>query len=700
MIKLAGARTLPVIYQSEHAECGLACLAMVAAYFGHPIDLGLLRERTGTSSRGMSLNQLLHACKSIGLHTRVVGVEPHQLRQLGLPAILHWDLSHYVVVRRVTATRVDIHDPNRGLVSIALDEIGNHLSGIAIELRPGQDFVVKDEFRRVGIRDLLPKDLKLGGRLVAVAAVALLAQLIALIIPYYFQVVIDRALLSYSFDALHWLTAFFICLVCVDWLVKYLRNTAALNLSMIASVKLSAALLERLLFLPLGYFESRTISGLVAKFDSLDEVRTILCDDAVRLFVDLLMCLGLAVVLFYYSPTLLCWTLLFVGIYILFRLARFQQFRLATEEQIVRRVEQRNHLLQTVHHADVVKANGVEDHRLQQWRDLMILDLRGDFRIKHARSSFELARDGLIALETIVTGYLCFLQVFTGKLSLGMVFAYFAYKRQFVSSAWSLVEIFFKVRTLGIHINHLADVVHTPGLPRGSEGNGQLRQLSRAEFANPIVVDQLSFRFAGEQAEVLFGLSFTVARGSRFVITGPSGVGKTTLIKLLLGLLNPSAGTVRLGEVCCASIERASWLRHVGSVLQGGALFAATIRENIALGADDIDDDRVAWCAGIACIHNDIAQLPMRYETHLGDRGGILSAGQIQRLLIARALYRQPEILIMDEGTANLDQDTEAAILQNLRSLGITTIHAAHRAQVVQDATHVLHLLPTQPEHD
>lgn len=687
MNPLSRRRILPVIYQGEHAECGLACVAMVAAYHGHPIDLGLLRERADVSSRGTSLRELIRIADSLRLRSRVVHVEPESIHRLRVPAIVHWDLSHYVVVRRVSKRRVEVHDPNHGRVSIPLNELGRHLSGIAVELSPGQAFQATNEFRGVSLANLVPKDLKVGGRLGAVAASALLAQLLALVAPFYFQVVIDRTLPSFSIQALGWLTALFIVLVLVEWIVKHLRNTAALHLSMLANARLSVSLLERLLRLPLGYFESRTISGLMAKFDSLDEVRTILCEDAVRLLIDLLMCIAFALVMFLYSPALFGVTMLFVLGYAGYRFATFESFRLATQDQIVRKAEQRNHLLQTVQYAHVVKAYGTEGSRLEQWRALLADDLRGDHRINQARSNFDHARDGVTALELMVTGYLCFLQVMAGSMTLGMVFAFLAYKRLFVSSAFGVVEVVFKIKTVGTHMNHLSDLVHTPP----TEYAGVL-PVSRTDFDKPIRIERLSFRFRGESSDVFQNVSAVVEPSSRLVIAGPTGSGKTTLVKLLLRLEMPKAGSIRLGDVDVSQLDHHAWLSYIGAVLQGGSLFSATIRENIAYGVAEIDDERVSWAAQMACVNEEIDRLPMGYETYLGDRGGVLSAGQIQRILIARALYRDPAVLIMDEGTANLDQETEAAVLKNLRKLKITTIHAAHRAQVIADATHVVRL--------
>lgn len=686
---------LPVIYQGEHAECGLACIAMVAGYFGHSIDLPTLRSRAGASPRGTSLRDLLRIAGVMDLRTRVVRVEPEQLRRLKLPAIVHWDMSHYVVVKRVRRDGIDIHDPNHGFRRVPLAETGRHLTGIAIELAPGPGFVPRNEYRRLAARDLIGPGFSLASSMAPVLCLAVAAQMLAVASPYFLQLAIDRAIPAYDPGLLGGITLLFLSLAGVEWLVRYARNRAALNVGMTLSVHLSERLMLRLLHMPLSFFEGRSVSGIAAKFDSLDEVKGVVCEDAVKLLVDGLMCVAMCVVLLIYHYKLALLAMASVALYLAYQLLCYRKLRLANEEQIVLNVQQRDHLVQSVRNVAAMKAGAAERQRMQEWKLLFRRAVTGDQAIRIARSNFETSRDSLAGIDALVIGYLALMMVLDGSMTLGMLIAFLTYKRLFTISAMGLVEVSFRVRAVRIHLDNLIDLVPQPDASELAQHHSP----SGLDFSQPIHLRNVTFGYPGSDQAVLQSLTLSIMPGKRNVIHGPSGVGKSTLLKLLLRITEPQQGSLWLGSTDLSGISREAWLSHIGVVLQGDGLFSGSIRENIAFGSKSIEDEKVREAARSACIDEEILALPMGYETPLGDRGGGLSGGQIQRLLIARALYRRPRLLIMDEGTANLDSVTEAKILGRIRSMGMTVVHAAHRQQVIDDADTVIAiggLTPTQ----
>lgn len=679
-------RRLPILYQSENAECALACVAMIAWYHGYRTDVATLRQLSRLSNRGATLADLLSVAAVARLEARVVEVAPESLSRLQTPAILHWDMSHFVVVRRVGRRRITIHDPGRGIVSVPMAEIGQHLSGIAVEFSTAPNFEQIDAYRRVRLGELVTARGTLWVRLAPLLVLSLACQVLALASPLFFQVAIDKAVPGRDFHALCLAGAFFALLVVLEWSLRSLRHVLALAVSRRLTLQLYATLQKKLLSLPLVFFETRNTADLLGKFDAMDEVRSILSDDAVAMVTDGLVVIVGFCILLAYGPWLTGAVVAGVAAYLCYRFSTFSRFRLANEEQVFHKVSQRGHILETVQRVQAVKLARAEGIRSRAWLHLLGRDLDGDILLKTYRARYAHARDGISGVETVVSGLLAMAGVLQGELTIGMVVAFLTYRRIFAVSAVNLVEVGFKVRVLGIHLDRLADVVRHPEEPSSAPVGAQGREDDGA-----IEACGISFAYVG--CPPLFeDLGFRLEAGERLVITGPSGCGKSTLIKTLLRLHLPAAGEIWRGAVAMSSVPRNRWLQGVGSVMQGDRLFSGSIRENIALGSDTIDDERVVEACRLACIEEEIGALPLRYESLVGELGVTLSAGQVQRIIIARALYRRPSLIIMDEGTANLDGETEARVLANLRRMRITTIHAAHRRQVIEDATSRLDL--------
>lgn len=674
-------RRLPVILQSEMAECGLACLAMISSAHGRRIDLGSLRQRFPISMHGSSLGELLHIADELGLATRVLQVEPRQLRHFQGPALLHWDLNHFVVLKKATRRRVVIVDPDSGEVELSLDECGQHLTGIAVDFTPKPTFEAIDERRPVRLRDLVRFDSRYGRELAKLVGLALLSLGLMITQPYYFQLVIDRVVPALDLHFLYVLAGGFGVLVLLNWIAKVMRNEVSLRLSLHLNTAMSERLFGGLMRLPLTFFESRNTSDLITKFDAVTEIREILTEDASRLLVDGIIVVTTGVILFRYSPALFATCLFFTGLYLALRVATYRRFRLASEETFRRRIKEKNHFIETVHGIQSIKTQTAESRRLTAWRGYFRSAAEAEVDVARQQQGYEMARDGLLAVENVVAIVIAASLLIAEQLTSGMLFAYLAYKRFFTQGAMGFLTTAFKVVILRIQLDRLADLLHQPKEPAKPEPASFPTQVPILE------VRGLTFRYDEEGPDILAGVSFTVLRGDRIAITGPSGCGKTTLIKVMLCLLHGYGGSIRLRGAEVADVSRHSLLNRVGVVMQGDRLFTGSVADNITFFDPHPDPERLASASRLACIHDTIEQLPMGYETRIGNLGSVLSAGQLQRLMLARALYRQPEILILDEGTANLDEATEREILAQIASVGITVIHAAHRPGVVADAS-------------
>jgi ATP-binding cassette subfamily B protein RaxB len=665
------------------AECGLACMSMIAAYHGHPVELRELRQRAHLSTRGTTLAELLRLADELQLRARVVQVEPSILPRLRLPAILHWDMSHFVVLKSVGRHHVVLHDPAKGEQKISLEEVGRSLTGIAIELAPDERFVIKDERNPLRLTDLASHFEGHVRSFVLLAVIAMLSQLFMLIIPYYSQVVIDRVVPQFDLRLLNLVFLLFLCFVLLDWAIRHLRNILTLHYSSLLNSQLSVNLFTHLIRLPLSFFENRNYSELVSMFDSLDEVRTIVAEDAVQVIVNGLMCIAVLCVLVTYDVWLLVCLLVFILGYAAFRVGTFQAYKSANQNQLLAKIKERAYMSETVRGIQSIKAFGAESARAGHWRNLFNDLVVNDRKVEGHRVAFQLSHNGVFAIENLISMYICARLVLMDQVSFGMVFAFFAYKRLFTDACVSLIETLFKFRLLSINLQRLSDIVREP---REAEGSA----IPQARGELEIQVSNAGFRHPGQQGETYANVNFRVKPGERIALVGPSGAGKTTFLKVLLKLLPEQSGQIIVDGVPLESLPRSWWLAQVGVVMQNDFLFVKSIRENIALGQLDIDDARVREVARLACVLADIEALPMQFESRVMELGAGLSAGQIQRILIARALYKNPRLLVMDEGTANLDQALELEILDNIRQIGISVIQAAHRPQVIVDATRVV----------
>lgn len=683
-------RHLPMIFQSESAECGLACLAMIGGYHGHNLDMKAMRLRFSSAGKGLNLLDLLAIAENLHFNTRAVKVEPETLKHLILPAVLHWDMSHFVVLKRVGRRSITYYDPARGKIDMPISEVGRFLTGVAIQCIPRKEFVYIDDKHSLGIRDF---SIRLPGHLRALLllfCIAVCAQLVALVVPYFSQLVIDRIIPSADLSLLNKLFFLFLGVITIDVAIKYCRNALILHMTAVLNTQMSYNIFAHLVRLPLQFFERRMFTGIVAKFDSLDEIQSILVEDTVVLLVDLIMVSSVLFILMQYDARLVACLFIFIGLYILVKFWAYRNYHLQSKNKILTHVLQRNHMFETVRGIQATKIFGAAGFRIAQWRSMLDESISANRRLAHSKALSDIARDAVVSIESIVSIYLAAHIAIFGNLSIGMLFAFFTYKRFMMTSCISIAEIGFKMHALSIHFDMLGDIVKE----KEEIENGDGVEIDE-DFH--ICISGVSVNYGNAGVQAFSNLSFDFSAGDRVVLVGPSGSGKTSFLKAFMRLIPISAGNITINGKDICQVSRNSWARQMAAVMQNDILFHLSLRENIAFGESEIDDEKLHHAALNACILVDIQALPMRFETRVMDMGMGFSAGQIQRILIARALYRVPRLLIMDEGTANMDEELEAKILSNIRKLGVSVLQAAHRPQVIRDGTKIISLGSKHP---
>jgi ATP-binding cassette, subfamily B, bacterial CvaB/MchF/RaxB len=685
-LRFSGARTVPVLLQSEAAECGLACLAMTAAFHGLSIDLPSLRRRFSVSTQGMTLAQLMQCATRLELLGRPLRVELEALDQLKLPAILHWDFNHFVVLTNVSGRGLVLHDPARGKVEMTHAEASRHFTGVALELTPAQQFAPGIQKQKVSLRQLLGHLQGLGSTIGQILLLALVLELFALLLPWFAQLVLDDAVVAGDRDLLAVLGLGFIVLVLFKSGAEALRSWIVMVLSTTANLQLLSNLFRQMLRLPYRFFEKRHLGDVVSRFESMNQIQRTLTGSFLEAFIDGLMAISTLIMILIYSRTLAFVVIVAALLYLLLRLGLFLPLRLAAEDKIQRAARQQSHLLETVRGIQTLKLFNREQQRQMQHQNLAVDHFNADVRMQKLHILYRLGNTLVFSGEHILVIWLGALLILDQQFSVGMMFAFLAYKDLFTSRIIALIEKGIEFKMLGLHLERVGEIaLHEP-----ETATMDMPDSNDASISASLQIRDLTYAWGDHQTPVLQSLNLDIAEGESVAIVGASGCGKTTLAKLLLGLLQPDSGSIQIGGCDLRRFGIARYRQLVGSVLQEDNLFAGSIADNICFFDADTSMERIQACAQLACVHADIAAMPMGYNTLIGDMGGALSGGQKQRILLARALYKQPRILILDEATSHLDVQREKQVNDAIRNLNLTRIIIAHRPETIASADRVI----------
>jgi ATP-binding cassette subfamily B protein RaxB len=678
-------RRLPLILQTEAAECGLACLAMVAGYHGHDIDLFSLRRRYSVSLKGATLAHLIELAGKLAFSARALRLELNELQYLKCPAVLHWDLNHFVVLKKVRGRRLMLHDPARGAVILQSEEVSKHFTGVALELTPTPGFTRRKERQRLSLRSLWGGQAGLKSLLTQVFAFSIALEVFAILAPFFMQIVVDRVLVADDKSLLIVLGLGFGLLAIITAGVTAFRAWVILYLSTHLNYQMIVRLFHHLVHLPLNYFVKRHIGDIVSRFASLHTIQNTLTTQFVAAIVDGLMVVGTLAIMLVYSRVLTAVALAMVALYGIVRWVSYSPLYRATYEHIVRGAKQQTNFLETVRGIQGIRNFGAESLRQGEWQNLFTETLNAGIRVSKLSIGFGLLNGLIFGIGHIGIIWLGAVAIMQGNFTIGMLFAFMVWVGQFTGKSQSLIETYIQFRMLSLHSERVADIaLSEPELVSESA------LLDPRRCSGALEVRSLGYRYGETEREVFSKVSFTVNAGECVAIAGASGVGKSTLVKLMVGLMRPSEGSVLVDGLAIEQFGLAEYRKQVAAVLQDDRLFAGSIADNVSFFDPKPDPARIEACAKLAAIHVDILAMPMGYHSLIGDMGTVLSGGQHQRVLLARALYRRPKILFLDEATSSLDLEREAAINQAIRRLKITRIIVAHRPGTLRYADRVL----------
>lgn len=679
---------LPVMMQTEATECGLACMAMVAGYYGLNMDLQALRKHYQVSLKGMSLRDLIVLADRLSLGSRPVRVDLGSVRQLKTPCILHWSFNHFVVLKKFSRHGATIIDPAKGERKISLTELSQHFTGIALEIWPNQHFQRRTERETIRLLDMFKNVSGLPRALAHILALSLCIELLAMAVPLAAQFTLDMALRSGDIHLVSLIAWGVIVLLIFRALLSLVRAWMVMSIKYTLGIQWNSGLFSHLIRLPVSYFEKRHIGDVRSRFNSLSVVQDAFTAEMVASLLDIVVVIGLLFLMWAYDGYLAAIAVLISIIYAAIKFFLFGAYRSANLEAIAHEAKQQSHFLETVRGIACVKIFNLAERRRSDWINLVINEANAKiylFKIDLATQTVGLL---LIGLSSAIILWLGAKLIDGGTLTTGMLFAFLIYSDMYVTRAIRVVDSIIRLRLIDMHSERLSEVA----LATPEQDTGEADLTPANSLAASIEVKDLSYRYGDGEPAVFEHVSLSIKAGESIAIIGPSGCGKSTLLKALGGLAPQKSGFILLDGVDVRQLGLTAYRKHIAYVLQEDKLFAGSLLDNISSFDIHPDNEWACECARLASIHTEIDAMPMKYETMVGDMGSALSGGQRQRISLARALYKRPRILFLDEATSDLDIDNEARINDSLRALKITRIFVAHRPTMIAMADRVFDL--------
>ena len=673
-------RRVPYVPQMEATECGAACLAMVLRYHGAAHALGELREACQVGRDGVSAAQIYRAASRYGLTPRALRVEPAALASLPLPAIVHWEFNHFVVVARLDRRGVLIVDPAGGERRLSHAEFSDKFTGVVISFQKSPAFR-RQTLRSASLRRVFDVLRSLRGGGVALLAAVLLLELLGLLLPAGNQVLVDHVLVP---ARTHWVWVLIVAMgvsVLATLVSTAVRDRVLRRLHFAADVELATAFSERLLKLPLSFFELRSPGDLLQRVEAQRTVREALLR-GVTCALDALLLIGYGALMLGYSlpvgATILALSALRAAVVVGTR----RSVARASASELVAQSAEAQVVVEALSAPELVRAFGAEELLAQRYEERNVKRLNAEVlqrSIGDRARELGSAADGLAHAAVLWLGGL---EVLEDRMTLGVLTGLLTLQGLVRKPLLALVEGISLIDRTRAVFARLDDVF--------GERAPQRPQQSAPCLSGRLELEQVSFRHAGQAQAVCQDLTLQIAAGEKVALVGRSGQGKSTLLRVVAGLLTPTQGRVLLDGVDLGQIERADLARQVGVVLQEPFLLNDSVRANLTLTAPDTPECDLREAARIACIDERITGLHQGYDTLVGEGGARLSGGERQRLALARALVRKPRLLLLDEATSSLDLATERQVHENLRALGCTRIVITHRLETVRDADRIL----------
>ncbi len=678
-------KRVPVLQQMMMVECGAACIAMILSYYGRRTSVSEVRDHCVIGRDGLSALSLVKAARSYGLRVRAVSLQENDFRFITLPAIIHWEFNHFLIVERWTPKYVDLVDPACGRRRVTAEEFDNGFTGVVLMLEPGVQFDRKAASKKVNLLNYTLNYAKIAPvALMQILGASLLLQIFGLVLPILTAVVVDQIIPFGLKDALALLTVGLSLLLLAQLATALLRSSILLYLQTKVDSQMMVGFFEQLLTLPQNFFLQRSSGDILTRMASNTVIRDTISNQLISTMLDGSFVLVYLLILFIASPVFALLTLgIGVAQIVLLLLTNHKVRELATRELIAQGKSQ-SYAAESLMGITTLKASGAEQRAMQQWSNLFYEQLNASVRRGYLSSLIETIMTVLRTFSPLVLLAVGTYLILNGSMQVGVMLGLLTLATAFLTPLSSLVSSGQQLQLVHSHLERIADVMEA----QPEQDAESVQQPPRLQ--GNIRLEDVVFRYDPHSAPILQGISVTIKPGQKVAIVGRTGAGKSTLGNLLLGLYLPSDGVIYYDDIPLHTMNYQEVRAQFGVVMQGSNIFSGSVRQNISLAEPNMSMERVIKAATASAIHDDIMQMPMEYETMVSEGGNALSGGQRQRLALARALANSPSVLLLDEATSALDVATEQVVEQNLRALACTQIIIAHRLSTIRNADLIL----------
>lgn len=691
----------PLYYQLDQADCGPTCLRMIAKYHGRSYTLQSLCDHAFITREGVSMLGISEAAEAIGFRTSGVRITIEELiNECSLPCILHWNQNHFVVCYKIKNGNFYIADPAAGLITYAKEEfkrcwistrVDGKDSGTALLLEPGPEFYGIDDEEKGKKRNfgfffqyISPYRWEMAQLVLGMVT----ASILQLILPFLTQSLVDTGIRDNNLS--------FITLVLISQLVifvaklsvDFIRSWILLHVNTRVNIALISDFLAKLMRLPLHFFDTKMVGDIMQRIGDHDRIESFMTGTSINTLFSFVNFIVFGFVLAYYDWTILGLFLVGNGLYVAWVLSFMRWRRELDVKRFSQAAGEQSNLFQLITGMQEIKLNNCETQMRWKWEKIQVKLFKIGIKGLALQQYQQLGAVFFNQTTNILISFIAARAVVQGDITLGMMMSVTYIVGQLSSPIEQLIDFSRSLQDAKISLERLSEIHQ-----KEDEEQTLYLKLNTLPANRTLRMENLSFSYDGADRDyVLEDINLMIPHNKLTAIVGASGSGKTTIVKLLLGFYDPNKGDVRVGDLSLRNLNPHVWRSKTGSVMQDGFIFSDTIANNIAAGEEVIDKERLLHAVRVANIRDFIDSLPLGYNTKIGMEGNGVSQGQRQRILIARAVYKNPEFIFLDEATNALDANNEREIMEQLHSFykGRTVVIVAHRLSTVRDADKIV----------
>lgn len=691
----------PHYIQLDSMDCGPTCLRMIARYYGRRYSLETLRDKAFITREGVSMLGISDAAESIGFRTSGVRITLQQLKEnVPLPCILHWNQNHFVVCYKIKNDCFYISDPAAGKVIYKESEfthcwfstkINGEETGTALLLEPGPEFYTHEDETEKSVRGLsyffrYVKPYKRESIQLILGMIT--ASILQLILPFLTQSLVDTGIQNSNLNFITLVLIAQLVIFIAKLSVDFIRSWILLHVNSRINIALISDFLTKLMRLPLHFFDTKMVGDIMQRIGDHSRIETFMTGSSINTLFSFVNFIVFAFVLAYYDLTILGLFLLGNGLYVAWVLIFMRYRRELDIKRFAQASREQSNLFQLITGMQEIKLNNCETEKRWQWERIQVKLFKINVKGLALEQYQQLGSVFFNQTTNILISFLAAHAVVAGDMTLGMMTSLTYIVGQLTSPIEQFISFSRTFQDAKISLERLVEIHH-----KEDEEQTLNMKVKILPENHSLYIDHVSFSYDGaDRNYVLQDISFSIPEKKVTAIVGASGSGKTTIIKLLLGFYSPNKGTIRVGNLPLQQVNPHVWRANTGCVMQDGYIFSETIARNIAVGVEVIDQERLLHAVSVANIRDYVESLPLGYNTKIGMEGNGLSQGQKQRILIARAVYKNPEFIFLDEATNALDANNEKEIMTHMHQFykGRTVVVVAHRLSTVRDADNII----------